>query len=293
MNAEFAEKQYETLMNIELTDSRNIFAPSQRCEKYIGIDAAIYSRNQKLWELLEFGLIPSGEQLTSELLNPEKKEFVSKQIPEFKCNLFIQYKRPEFISRNHKENEWKHWKKPYFRYNIDSHQQSVLYNLGNNISHNSIVVYACSAFWESKDLWNFNENNQLIEKSNFAKPAEIGDHEKYTFIEGGNTGRACSKPKNIKCIDILEEIDNMLEDKNDFQEDYDFSKKNKKFIISLGESINKTLEESDDYYQRAFKSMNNKLKKQNDKLDKLTESVSNILIFTTITNTNWLIGFKK
>lgn len=81
MNAEFAEKQYETLMNIELTDSRNIFAPSQRCEKYIGIDAAIYSRNQKLWELLEFGLIPSGEQLTSELLNPEKKEFVSKQIP--------------------------------------------------------------------------------------------------------------------------------------------------------------------------------------------------------------------
>lgn len=85
----------------------------------------------------------------------------------------------------------------------------------------------------------------------------------------------------------------MLEDKNDFQEDYDFSKKNKKFIISLGESINKTLEESDDYYQRAFKSMNNKLKKQNDKLDKLTESVSNILIFTTITNTNWLIGFKK
>jgi len=116
------------------------------------------------------------------------------------------------------------------------------------------------------DLYNFNENGKLIENSNFVNPAELEDpnnkHKRYTFIKAKEIGTACSEPKNIKYIDILEEIDNMIKKRNDSEENYDFSKKNERFIFSLDNSIKETLEESDNYYQRAFKSVRSKIKNQ-------------------------------
>jgi len=146
VNAEFAEKTYETLMNMELPHRSRIFAPGQVDEHHIGIDAAIFTEKRILLKLFGFESVPSGKQLNRDLWNLDEKVSLSKKFPKFKCNIFIQYKIPEFI-KSPNGREYSHWNKHYFRYDINSKQQEILYKLESKISSNSIVAYSCPAFY--------------------------------------------------------------------------------------------------------------------------------------------------
>ncbi len=73
-----------------------------------------------------------------------------RDFPKFKFNIFIQYKRPEYI-QSPRGTEYKDWGEPYFRYNILQHQQDILVQLEKNAGENAIVVYASPAFYRIKE----------------------------------------------------------------------------------------------------------------------------------------------
>ena len=281
MYAEFEEKTYEFYMNSELGDEFCIYPPGQSEEGIIGIDAAMFSSNPKLWKLGFKIPIPSGDVLKPELWDLDEKILKSRKFPRFKCNIFVQYKRPEYISSSNGK-EYPFWKKPYYRYRINNKQQKILCNLERNISNNSIVVYACPAFWKIYDLNDFYGKSELINNSNFVQPRNLRGHQIYTFINSGKYGMAFSEPFDVKTLDIIKTINHKLETAERFRNNVDF-------IYSLDESIMRAVNEFDDDYKKAFSIVSKKIKISNGEL---AEKFKHVLAFTIVTNTSWLIGIK-
>lgn len=232
---QFEEKTYETYLNFELTHEKRIFPPGQFFEFDIGIDAAIYSMNPIIWRIFNRRPFPRGERLRAQLWDFAERAITDDQFPKFRVNLFIQYKRPEFIT-GYGGSEYKEWNQPYFRYRISSTQQNSLFHLEENISSNSIVAYACAAFWKNDDLYRFQRINQLIQNSNFVQPSNLQGHEVYTFINGGGHGIACTEPTYIRNMDIIQNIDNMIGTGKKLEN-------NLEFIYSLDKSIMQTMKQ--------------------------------------------------
>ncbi|MBA7652011.1 hypothetical protein ES703_59840 [subsurface metagenome] len=290
MKCEFEEKQYEQLLNNELAGKRRIlYIPGQVSENIFGIDAAIFSKNRKFWKLWNnrlsyfkiWSLWKSGAYMKPETWDIMEEELNSDTFPKFKFNIFVQYKRPTYLS-NPLGREYGYWNHPYFRYDIKAHQQKVLYTLEQNVSSNAIVVYACPAFWRFRELWDFNERHKLIENSNFVKPHKLNDHKRYSFINGGDVGKAFSNHVDIEGIDLIKEIDRMFEVAEQF-------KNNSDFLYSLYESIIKIVENLEEDYRIGFELI---LKYIKIPQHKLAMSIINILIFIFVTNTVWSIGYK-
>lgn len=100
MYAKFEEKTYETYMNFELSDKLRIYSPGQSEESILGIDAVIFSSNPDFWKLWIKPSIPTGDDLRKVLWALDEKTFESLDLPTFKCNVFVQYNRPEYICRS-------------------------------------------------------------------------------------------------------------------------------------------------------------------------------------------------
>lgn len=249
-------------------------------EYLIGIDAAISYSEQYIWNTFRYKRpFSSGVYLTPELWDLVEEDLKTSKFPDFKCNIFVQYKRPEYIFRSNGAEYKKFWKQPYFRYKIKMRQQGVLYNLEQNIPSNSIVVYGCAAFWTYKNLYEFYGKTKLIENSNFIQPHKLQNHKKYTFINSGNVGKAFSKPTDIEGLNIINYINRMSKSQKEFNN-------NLEFLLSLNKSLEKVIMEFDDEYKRIFMSMKKTIKIPNYEI---AIAFKNILLFTFITNTRWFI----
>jgi len=290
MKCEFEEKQYEQYLNIELAGKRKIlFIPGQVFENIIGIDAAIFSKNSTFWGFWNsYFRFPKfwfwwkpGVYLKPKFWDMIEEELNSEAFPKFKVNIFIQYKRPEYIS-SFRGREYRYWNQPYFRYDIKAHQQKALYKLEQQIFRNAIVVYACPAFWRSRELWEFYGNHKLIKNSNFVQPHILNGHQRYTFINSGNIGKAFSYHANIESINLIKEIDRIFETGEQFNNNTDF-------IYSLYRSIIKVVEDFEDDYRVIFKLISESIKIPQHELARI---IINILIFTFVTNIVWGIGYK-
>lgn len=164
MECEFEEKQYEQLLNIELAWRGSVYPAGQVLENIIGIDAAVFTKDPGFWRLWNlrrwwwpFGSAwKKGVALSPGHWKHAQHELDSASFPRFKCNVFIQYKRPEFIT-SPRGKEYGYWRQRYFRYDTRSQQQDILYELEQRISKNSLVVYACPAFFKLKELWHFDK----------------------------------------------------------------------------------------------------------------------------------------
>jgi len=283
MRCEFEEKEYEQPLNYELAWKRRVYSPGQVFENEIAIDAAIFSKNQKFWNLwANCGKMTwkSGTRLKRELWDIVEETWNSNRFPKFRFNLFIQHKRPEHISSPFGK-EYYHWKHPYFRYNLTEHQQNTLDKLEQKVSSNAIVVYACPSFWRFKDLWRF-IHGKLIENSNFVQPHRLRGHERYTFIRGGKDGEAFSEPAKIEGINFLTEIDRMFESSIEF-------KNNVQFVNMLAREIKKVIQELDERTRESYFSIQRAVGLPEHELG---SSVLSILIFTYFTNTTWGIGYQ-
>lgn len=165
--AEFEEKQYEQLLNMELGENRRIFPTGQYFENTAGVDVALFSRRIAFWRLWFFTPIiqpKRGVHLDSGFWDDLTSEWNSPRYPiKYRCNVFLQHKRPEYVTRG-KSEELKHWRKPFFRYLIDEHQQDILSKLEQRVSNDALVLYSCPAFWQKNDLWSFADGGKLIEK---------------------------------------------------------------------------------------------------------------------------------
>ncbi len=252
-------------------------------ESDIAIDAAIFSKNRKFWQLWSQVFQPRpGVTPHPEHWGKLQHQLDNFRFPKFKCNVFLQHKRPEHISSK-RGREYIHWKESYFRYDIDDKQQYILNSLEHKLGANAIVVYACPAFWQSEELFDFMLARKLVENSNFVKPSRLNNHRRYTFIESGKAGKAFSKFEGIPKTDIFNELDKLFDIRNE-------SRSNSDFIISLSKAINRVVEEAKQDFRAIYSQAIEYLGLPQHSFGR---SLIQISAFMIITNISWLIGYEK
>jgi hypothetical protein len=241
--AEFEEKTYEQHLNFELLAKRPFFVPpGQSLEHAIGFDVALFTRSRAFWR--NFNSTPFAFPWWRKGITvdpgwwPELDQQIN-YFPRFRCNLFIQHKRPEYVS-SIRASEWNDWSRPYFRYFIDAHQQRVLGNIVNNAADLALAVYASPAFHTYEDLWDHSIHCALIDNSNFAEIARLNNHARYTYADPGRQGLAFSEPDNIESVDFLSRLDELAASR---KSDLD----NLEFLIRTGELVNSVLSKDEKF----------------------------------------------
>lgn len=277
MDCEFEEKQYEEPMNAELAGRRIYYAPGQILENVVAIDAAILTRNQYLsglWGTQNPWLF--GTYLRPELWDSAKELLDSNVFPRLKANLFIQYKRPEYM-RLSTAAQYSHWQQPYYRYDIEKEQQDILCKLEKNVASDALVLYSCASFWERSKLWEFLRHRELVKNSNFVKPSSLTSHTTYTFINNSNKGMAFSDPSTIDSVNLFDEIERIRQEPARFDS-------NTRFLSSLSVRINNVVAESSASFREQYYSLVRSREVQGNEFG---ASIIRILLFTFMANIWW------
>lgn len=198
--AQFEEKTYEKYFGHELSGRfSNSFSPGQRAEFSMGFDEAfdlpwwIFFYHFRYLMKSPWGALGGiGLQDLDHIA-----EEVSKDLPPYRFNFFVQYKRPDYVE-GHRGGEWPSWQQPYFRYAITAHQQLALEKLHSASSGRAAVIYASPAFWTSDKLFETAAKKQVIKKSNIAKADALTGHGRYSYVAEGGVGVAHSEPEEIR-----------------------------------------------------------------------------------------------
>ncbi len=191
MQAEFEEKTYEKYFGRELADTWQTFSPGQVLESILGFDDAFFVPHRSLF-LPKFGKMRGIviREIESIL------RIASGRLPRFKLNLFVQYKRPEYIS-SHAASEWSSWGCEYFRYAVVPHQQLALEKLQQFSGARAKAIYASPAFWKSDDLYKYAKHGKICDNSNIAEALKLTGHKRYTYTKPGPTGKRHSEPSDV------------------------------------------------------------------------------------------------
>lgn len=200
MRAQFREKTYESYFLAELARRTNIlYAPDQLDEAFLGFDGAFflpfaelrhwlpYMRRRR-WELLTALPVSAIDHFADEL---------NDRLPPFRFNLFVQYKRPDYMMRA-SAAEWPSWSRPYYRYDTMPHQQELLEKVALSAGRRAATVYAAPAFWTAENLFDCAKTNSIVASSNIVSVALLNGHDRFSFSSSGNFGIAHSKPVNIE-----------------------------------------------------------------------------------------------
>jgi hypothetical protein len=238
MECEFEEKQFEQNLNFELASKKSlVYVPGQVLEKRLGFDAAVFSTDPIFWDYFPFRnwsrSFGSGVKLDKRWWNGLAREI--NLFPQFKCNLFLQHKRPAHLTTAHSK-EWSHWKRSYYRFQITPHQQQALEKLEGKIQNAGVVVYASPAFSDRGTLWEAIKEERLIEKTNFVQAIKLKDHDAYTYVEPGNRGRAYSEPEDVESFDLMTTLGRLSEGRNT-------NDSNSTFIIETAGVVNEVMGE--------------------------------------------------
>jgi hypothetical protein len=278
MRCQFAERQYEFYLNNELTSRALVFIPDPRFEYYLAVDAATFTTNHRLWQLWygwQFWRHRPGIDIGPELWDLAEHELRDRTFPQLKCNLFLQYKRPEFITRDYRSNAHQHWQRSYYKYEIEKHQQDILSRLEQRASSDALVVYACPAFHTWNEL--IAARGRIIDNSNFTEPHEMQGHSKNTFIAAGRDGFACSGPHRYKRLDILEKLKSLSKKEVQYED-------NVEFIHAIAKHIRSLVKEVD---EKRWSFLFDTVDEGRRPETKFARSVVTIANFTLYSNTTW------
>lgn len=293
MRCEFEEKTYEQYHNMELVSGDKIFfPPGQLQEKSLGIDVALFSKNRKFWRLWGYykwfmlWSFPTGISLSDLLeyaLWEKLKDIINAEdFPTFKFNIFIQYKRPEYI-KSARGKEYRFWMKPYFRYDILQHQQDILFSLEQKLDRKAIVTYAAPAFYKMNELLNFFSMGKLVENSNYVKPSALDGHTRWTYINGGIRGIAFSEPEENEGFSFWKELKEIREQTEGIRYE-----NNTEFLEYTANMLVETLKDSG-YYWRVFSRIIELLHLPEHRLGR---NLIKIYTFLLITRVRWGIGYE-
>jgi hypothetical protein len=270
-------------MNIEFAKKGQVY-PSGQCLEYdVAIDAAVFFGDPIFWHMWRTQrklMVKPGLYLRKEFWEAAERGLKSNMFPKFKCNLFVQYKRPEQV-RSPRGAEYSFWHEPYWRYEINQHQQDILYKLERRASAYSIVTYACPCFGTYNELWRFT-NGRLVENSNFVKAHELQGHQRYTFVQAGKVGYACSEPSKIERIDIMKEIRRLIDEATRFEN-------NVQFLNGLAKDIRIVVEELGERAEGFYTIQEDMVSPEHE----LGISIVTILAFNLFANTAWGIGYES
>lgn len=210
MDIEFKEKTFEKYFGHELARLTNItFSPDQCDEAWLGFDEAFlmpedwFSRYGPYVRRRRRGLLKGIEV-------GEFNKSVAERMPGFRLNLFVQFKRPIFLSA-HNAKQWPDWRQSYYRYDTTPHQQEALEKIDEKSYGRAATIYASPAFWLAADLWRFAGNNTIVANSNIASATKLKGHEHYSYIEPGYIGKGHSATADIESDPLLRVIERGFE----------------------------------------------------------------------------------
>jgi hypothetical protein len=249
MKCEFEEKQFEQHLNLQLLeDYRLLYPPGQVLENIVGFDVALYTKRRSFWRLFSKSHVYDryyepgsvfyrpGVRLDTAWWERLERDIES-TFPAFKCNVFIQHKRPDYL-KSRRSREWKDWRGPYFRYRLRKHQQLALEGLESKIGDEAIVVYASPAFHQVSALWRAVDLREVVDRTNFAQPAKLKGHTSYTYVAPGNAGKAHSDVREIQSLDFRRTLGARSERRAAVEG-------NRDFLISLGDIVHTILAEGE------------------------------------------------
>lgn len=124
-------------------------------------------------------------------------EELNSHLPLFRLNLFVQYKRPEWMHRSN-ATEWPSWSTPYYRYTIEAKQQGLLEDIVGAAAGRAAVVYAAAAFRLNSELFAHAEAGTVVPNSNVASVEMLTGHERFTYTAPGSYGIAHSEPEAVE-----------------------------------------------------------------------------------------------
>ena len=189
-SAEFEEKEFEApLYNQLVRENPRLWPPGQVLESYLGFDQALYIADAYLWELHGFrrplrGIAP-GRFLWPFL--PNKRQFLHR-LPRFRCNCFIQAKRPEVGSRLTKRLAALGRARPFFRFLIESDQQLTLEAAADSLTGKALFTYAAPVFARSQDLFRHVINGTVIQNTTFPDVVSLAKHHAWYYNRPGAVG---------------------------------------------------------------------------------------------------------
>ncbi len=262
MIAEFEEKQFEIKINSELLYKNNIYSPGQVLENILGFDVALFTRNNHFWKIFDSHRFHRCCHLYPGIILDTKYwnhlEYDRNEFPQIKFNVILQYKRPKYLTTK-LGKEWDNWKKEYYRYDITQHQQKALSELSQKTSNNCLVLYSSPVFYTKKVLWELSKKYQIVNNTNFCEVNKLDNHNRYTYIENGKYGIACSEPEQIAVVHLESLIEKVKKyEKNNYNVIHDLSENMINIILeSIGEQDYKSYTESIEMENKLFKSFFN------------------------------------
>lgn len=286
MRVQFEEKTYESYFNNELDQRSSIyFPPGQVLEGVLGFDVSAQTTNKKLWEIFGYPFLfsPHFPGVNLQDVAQELDNIIGHivdSIPRVKANLFIQYKRPEYITTANGK-EWIHWNQEYFRYAIYSQQQKLLERIDKNFGRKALVIYAAPAISTLNELVRCKKNKKIIESSNFQKAQDLNNHSRNTYIQSGTHSVACSEPEIIENINILSELERFEQTE---------TAKARESIENTSKSVEEILT-SDTDYRIAF----NSLMEEHRELKRYKILYSHLVMkcFREVTGVQWLVSMYR
>lgn len=208
LKVEFKEKTYEKYVSQELGRLTNIsFSPDQCDENALGFDDAFQLGLPHVFLVAPFVRRRRRSRLAGvtiaqlDLLAEE----ALRHMPPFRFNLFIQYKRPDYLTSKG-AGEWSAWKQAYYRFDITAHQQELLQKIDQASHGRAVTVYAAAAFSTSDALYSHAEARAVIDHSAFADVKRLVGHGKYSYVSPGNVGMGHSEPAGIQSGRLRESV---------------------------------------------------------------------------------------
>lgn len=192
IKAEFEEKSFEAAVNSELHQGAGyIYSPGQHAETKLGYDVSFYiPSSHNFWQFFEF-VVGQADDVLAKILS--KRGIQYNQISP--CNLFIQYKRADFISRG-KGPQLDAWNgESFLKIKLLKHQHRVLRYQEEKLKK-GLVTYMAPRFYKFVELQTNTANKTCLVNSFFVRPSQLDEHTKYvTYQKTGMKFYHFSEPK--------------------------------------------------------------------------------------------------
>jgi len=200
MDIEFKEKTFEKYFGHELARLTNItFSPDQCDEEVLGFDEAFFLAERWLFRVAPY--VRGRRRARMRGIDPRTfnhiGEDLARMLPDFRFNLFLQFKRPVYLT-SRGAGQWQDWKQSYYRYATTPHQQEALERIEAQSYGRAAAVYASPAFWRADDLWAHVRNGVVVDNSNMAGAGKLKGHGCYSYVSAGFSGKGHSETVDIE-----------------------------------------------------------------------------------------------
>ncbi|SEU28484.1 hypothetical protein SAMN05443639_113173 [Stigmatella erecta] len=202
--AEFEEKEFEGPLNTQLCLGTPMWSPGQVLEAIVGFDVALMVQDSVFWGQQGFAALPQGAAIHSSWWHSAIAHLAVQvpSPPSFRLNLFLQYKRPQYLHVA-QAGEWSDWQKAYYRFRTMAHQQSALDACAQALGANGLVAYASPAFHSRVALYRHVEHRTLRANTHFAPASRLTGHELYTYVDATTPGKAHSEVVKVEPLRFL------------------------------------------------------------------------------------------